>query len=324
MIKLEQDIHQGHLMNQMYQAHDWIVRTHNNLIAVGCIQTQDTGQYVNSSSPDNTFSGTPIGYRVYELNDAYSAVTPVYFRLDFQIMSGSSGAAYRFGRLTITVGFSTDGAGNIGNSNITKVLKAFATNSSGAPVFNPNARTISVKGDEFFFHGNELVAGFQGQYNIYDCGFFFILRSKLNGVVQPNAVTVIYPLPNAAFSSSTSLRYTRLTKGSGVSSENLNLFRLPRIRNNQGLLVASEADISESALLETTDRLISFRATSDDTPWVFHKLSVDDLTEKTYLHIPMSPTTSTLIPASIEKLGICALTDAAEIGVGAIGILVDE
>lgn len=324
MIKLEQDIHQGHLMNQMYQAHDWIVRTHNNLIAVGCIQTQDTGQYVNSSSPDNTFSGTLIGYRVYELNDAYSAVTPVYFRLDFQIMSGSSGAAYRFGRLTITVGFSTDGAGNIGNSNITKVLKTFAANNSAVPNMNPNARTLSIKGDDFFVHGNELISSYQNSANIYDSGFFSILRSRINGVVEPNTVTLIYPLPNAAFSNSASLRYTRLTKGSGVSSENLNLFRLPRIRNNQGLLVASEADISESALLETTDRLISFRATSDDTPWVFHKLSVDDLTEKTYLHIPMSPTTSTLIPASFEKLGICALTDAAEIGVGAIGILVDE
>ena len=324
MIKFEQNIHQGYVMNTLDDTHKWITTTHDNLIAAGLIQTSVTGQYVSSTGTTVTTAGQLIGYRVYELNDSYSSTVPVYIRFDFHVLAASTSVTYRFGRLTITVGFDVSGSGVISNSQVSKALKQFAISNGSTPILNPNTRTLTIKGDEFVFHGNELCAGYQSVYNIYDAGFFAVLRSKTNGVVDPSRITFMYPLATAGSGNSSGLRYTQLVKNSGVSNENYNLFRIPRIRNQQGLLVASEADISENALLETTDRLICFRATSDDTPWVTHKLSVDGLTEKSYLHLPLSFTTTAITPVSVEKLFLCAVTDLAEIGVGAIGVLISE
>ena len=324
MIKFEQNIHQGYMMQALNDTHNWIIATHNNLIAAGLIQTSVTGQYVSSTGTTATTSGQFIGYRVYELNDSYSSAVPVYIRFDFHVLGASASSVYRFGRLTVTVGFNVSGSGTISNSQVSKALKNFQINNSAAPVLNANTRTLTVKGDDFVFHGNELCAGYQSASNIYDTGFFVILRNKTNGVVDPTRITFIYPLPTSAFSGSTSLRYTQLVKNLGVSNENYNPFRVPRIRSEQGLLVASETDTSENGFITTTDRLICFRATSDDTPWVTHKLSIDGLTEKLYLHIPMSFTVGALSPASLEKLTLCAVADIADVGVGAIGVLISE
>lgn len=323
MIKLEQNIHQGYMMNILDDSHKWITTTHDNLIAAGLIQTLDTGQYTSLTGAASTTNGQFIGYRVYELNDSYSSTVPVYIRFDFHVLSASS-SNNRFGRLTVTVGFATNGSGVISNSQVSKSLKQFAASQSNAPTLNPNTRTLTAKGDGFVFHGNELCAGYQSNYNMYDCGFFAILRNKTDGVVDPLKLTFIYPTPTASFSNSTVLRYTQLVKNSGISNENYNLFRIPRIRNQQGLLVASEADTSENGFVTTTDCLICFRATPDDTPWVTHKLSIDGLTEKLYLHIPMSFTTSSILPSSLEKMTLCAVTDLAEIGIGAIGVLISD
>lgn len=328
MIKFEQDIHLGHAFNTMNDVHAWITRTHNNLISAGCVQTNDTGQYAaQSGSSDNT-TASIIGYRIYELNDAYSSQTPVYFKLEFQVLNASSSTNIRFGRINVTVGFKTDGVGNISNSNVSKILKSYGTGGTSAFIPNPNARTLSVKGDDFFFHGNELCAGHQTTTNIYECGHFAIVRSKINGVVNPNTVTFIYSITSGTGSTqgtaATDLRYTRLTKDNGISAENHNIFRIPRIRNQQGLLVASEADISENAILETTDRLIAFRATSDDTPWVEHKLSIDGLTEKKYLHIPTAFSATAPNTLSVSNIYLCSIVDSAEIGIGAMGLLIDE
>lgn len=324
-IKLEQDIHQGYGMQTLDDVGKWINITHNNLIAAGLLQTADTGQVVSVTGTTATISTNVLhGYRVYELNDAFSGVVPVYIRLDFRTVSSASGGAFRYGFLTVTVGFSTNGAGALSNSQVSRVLKSFLANSSAAAILNPNTRTMTVKGDDFLFHGNELCAGYLSSSNLYECGFFAIVRCKLNDVVDPARVTFIFqnPAPNSVQARPVS--YVQLLKGGGISSENSHIFRLPRIRNEQSLLVASEADISESGLLIGTDRLICFRALSDDTPWVTHKLSVDGLTEKTYLHLPMSPANSSAIPTSVEKLYLSALVDIAEPAVGGIGILIDE
>lgn len=325
-IKLEQDIHQGVMTQTLNDVGAWITRTHNNLLAAGLVQTADTGQVASVSGETATVAANTLhGYRVYEVNDAYSSNTPVYIRLEFRTVSATSSATYRFGLLNVTVGFATDGAGLIGNSQVSKSLKVFTANNGSAITLNPNTRTMTIKGDDFLFHGNELCAGFQASVNVYESGFFAIIRNKINGNVNPERITFIYPIAAASSTTSGVLRYTQLVKNGGVSSENSHLFRLPRIRNEQSLLVASEADISENGSLVGTDRLICFRATSDDTPWVTHNLSVDGLTAKTYLHLPMSPSTNTsYTPASVEKLYLTALVDLAETTVGAMGVLISE
>lgn len=325
-IKLEQNIHQGYGMQTLDDVGKWINITHNNLIAAGLLQTADTGQVVSVTGTTATLATNVLhGYRVYELNDAFSGVVPVYIRLDFRTISTLSSSTFRYGFLTVTVGFSTNGAGALSNSQVSRVLKSFLlTNSGATAILNPNARTMTVKGDDFLFHGNELCAGYLSSSNLYEGGFFAIVRCKLNDVVDPARVTFIFqnPAPNSVQARPVS--YVQLLKDGGISSENSHIFRLPRIRNEQSLLVASEADISENGLLIGTDRLICFRALSDDTPWITHKLSVDGLTEKTYLHLPMSPANSTAIPTSVEKLYLSALVDIAEPAVGGIGILIDE
>lgn len=102
------------------------------------------------------------------------------------------------------------------------------------------------------------------------------------------------------------------------------MFRLPRIRSEQGLLVASETDISENGVVLTTDRIICFRALPDDTPWATHRLSTDGLTEKTYLHLPMCLNTAAFNPVVFDKVYLCAIVDIAERNVGGLGILIDE
>ena len=123
MIKFEQNIHQGYMMQALNDTHNWIIATHNNLIAAGLIQTSVTGQYVSSTGTTATTSGQFIGYRVYELNDSYSSAGPVYIRFDFHVLGASASSVYRFGRLTVTVGFNVSGSGTISNSQVSKALK---------------------------------------------------------------------------------------------------------------------------------------------------------------------------------------------------------
>ncbi len=251
-IKLEQNIHQGYFLQTLDDVGKWINNTHNNLIAAGLVQTADTGQVVSvSGSAVTTSTNTSYGYRVYELNDAFSSVVPVYIRLEFRSLSAVSSAGSRSMQLVVGVGFATDGAGNIQDANYSKTLKQYQPISSSAPALNPNARTLTVKGDDFLFHGNELATGYQTTNNLYEGGHFAVLRSKRNGVVDPTVVTFIFDRVNAAASHNNFLPwgYVRLTKGNGVSSENTHIFRLPSIRTSNGMLVAAEADISENYIL---------------------------------------------------------------------------
>lgn len=326
-IKVEQNIHQGHMLQTLDDVGDWINRTHNNLIAAGLLQTADTGQVVGVSGATATPSTSTFhGYRVYELNDAFSGTVPVYIRLEFRSINASSGGTIRAPQLTVGVGFATDGAGNLQDANYSKALKQYQAISSSSPVLNPNARTLTVKGDDFLFHGNELVTGYQTSNNIYEGGHFAVLRSKINGVVDPTVVTFIFNRVNAAASHNNLLPwgYVRLTKDNGASSENTHMFRLPRIRTFNGLTVAAEADISESSVLETTDRFVCMRTAIEDIGWSEFKLSTNGLSNKTYLQLPCSNITSNSAPSGVDKLFLTAVVDAIEPGFGCIGVLISE
>ena len=323
MIKFEQDIHQGKPLLTMADVAEWVERTHNSLIAAGCIQTLDTGQYVPVASADATVVQT-LGYRIYELDDRYSNEHPVYFALTFDVALGSSAAGgIRFGRLTVRVGFETDGNGNFVGASFSKLLKTFVTTQNGAATYLEGARTFTSKGEDFLVHGNAVNSGFQSSNNIYESGFFAIVRSKVGGVINPDLITLIYTSGSPSPSASVPLRYVKLSKLYGVTSENSHIFKLPRVRSLEGLLVASTADVSGGGVLEDTDCLISFRYSVDDEAWEKYKLSLDGLSEKRYMRIPTSLTKSSSI---INAGNIClpVIVDDAELANGSLGVLIGE
>lgn len=325
MIKYEANIHQGHNFKTYALCDAWIQRTHANLIAAGCVQTADTGQYTENLGTELPPESN-LGYRIYEINDAYSGTVPVYIRLDFFCMRmGTASTDQRGPRLTTTVGFGTDGAGTLTSGSIQRGKKTYITASSASanPLFNPNARTFTSKGDGFLVHGNELVAGIQGTSNTIDGGFFAVVRSKVDGVTNPETVTFIYSEAGVVWGQGEVLKYTRITKNIGVSAENMHIFRLPRIRSTQDLVVATTADISESNQIEHTDCLIAFRTSTDDSPWSTHTLSLDGLTEKTYLQLP-HPLAGNQPVLAMEKITTTIITDSLDPYLGAIGVLIGE
>lgn len=83
---------------------------HNAILAVGLVQTADTGQ-MNPATVTwpNTTNTKATGYLMYSFNDALQASYPCYIRVE--LGCGSGGV---FPGIWITVGTSTDGAGVLG------------------------------------------------------------------------------------------------------------------------------------------------------------------------------------------------------------------
>lgn len=93
---------------------------HNEMINAGLVQTADTGQLadfdaVGTLPADGAFQG----YRMYAFADALAATCPILIRLDFgcgtegNTTSSSAWQRTRTLRIKITVGKTSDGAGNI-------------------------------------------------------------------------------------------------------------------------------------------------------------------------------------------------------------------
>jgi len=99
----------------------WVQKVHDALVAIGMVQTSDTGQANISTLVAPSAAGTAAGYEIWRFNDTLQATAPVFFKLEYG--SGSAGASPQ---MWITVGKGTDGAGNI-----TNVLFARQTGISG-------------------------------------------------------------------------------------------------------------------------------------------------------------------------------------------------
>lgn len=93
--------------NEEFRA--WITAVHDALIAVGLVQTADTGQ-LDIATINKPGSGASVaGYRIYRFNDALQATAPIFIKVQF----GTASTATRAG-LWFEVGTSTNGAGTIG------------------------------------------------------------------------------------------------------------------------------------------------------------------------------------------------------------------
>lgn len=97
----------------------WAQALLTNMIAAGLVQTSDTGQANPSTLTIDTTAASvaglkqEFGYFVFRFNDSLQSSYPVYLRLSLGSYSYSTIASHKRPFLGITVGFATDGAGNI-------------------------------------------------------------------------------------------------------------------------------------------------------------------------------------------------------------------
>lgn len=90
----------------------------------GWVQTADTGQVTISTIAHATVANTYQGYHIYRMADTLQATKPIFMRVEF----GAAAAAANSPALKVTIGQSTDGAGNITNVLFGPVIVTSALN----------------------------------------------------------------------------------------------------------------------------------------------------------------------------------------------------
>ena len=90
-----------------------------NMVAAGFVQTSDTSQVTPStivvgtgSSPGAGTFPDDYGYLMFRMNDSLSSTLPVFIKIVFGAFFAASSGSVRRAAVKITIGFSTDGAGN--------------------------------------------------------------------------------------------------------------------------------------------------------------------------------------------------------------------
>lgn len=97
------------IIAQMQQLHD-------ALIAVGLVQTSDTGQIADFSTivvaSDYTYTKVH-GYRVYRMNDSLSSISPVFIKVMYRTRFSNNTQSPHFFACSLIVGSGTDGMGGV-------------------------------------------------------------------------------------------------------------------------------------------------------------------------------------------------------------------
>lgn len=89
------------------------LQVHNAILAVGLIQTTDTGQINFATVTPSESVNAKSGYAIYSFNDTYQASYPCFIRIDYGV--DGAGASFFGIAIWMTVGTSTNGAGVIGS-----------------------------------------------------------------------------------------------------------------------------------------------------------------------------------------------------------------
>lgn len=271
---------------------DWVKLTHDAMIAIGCIQTSDTGQLDISLIAEPT-AGTNyvLGYRVYEINDSLSSTYPIYIKIVFaprRMSNISDEPASPCGY--IQVGFGTDGAGNIvGPILCNSYTFASYTGVSARLAYNPNSLSAACKLNGYLF----LTIGTGATWlnsGSYNCTAFFLYLKRTvdsNGNPDGNGCVVVYTYGQTSFSAKTELKYQwggRSTAYTGPEQYSPTV--QPRMSSINGLIQANAADLSGWNYTFVDSDLVSI-VLSGVTPGSNLKLSTDGITEKNYLLIPL-------------------------------------
>lgn len=86
----------------------WGQEFHDALVAVGLLQTADTGQ-ANWTTATRPADGAATVYEIWQLNDAMQATRPLFMRIEYSMRYGPVGDPQMY----ITVGTGTNGSGTI-------------------------------------------------------------------------------------------------------------------------------------------------------------------------------------------------------------------
>lgn len=94
----------------------WAAGIHAQIIAMGLVQTTDTGQVDLSTVTKPTVANTFAGYRVYRFADSLQATKPVFIKLEWGVA-----AAVTTPNMRLQVGVATNGAGTISGNNTSQI-----------------------------------------------------------------------------------------------------------------------------------------------------------------------------------------------------------
>lgn len=127
---------------------------HDALIAIGLVQTSDTGQLADFSGVTSDIPGRTdvyYGFRIYRFNDSLQSESPVFLRVQFECRGGTSAYSWDIPNFGLRIGSGTDGAGNLINaSTIRRAPNYRASSSSGTPssmAYTGNLQSYAYHGE---------------------------------------------------------------------------------------------------------------------------------------------------------------------------------
>ncbi|HEY8562786.1 MAG TPA: hypothetical protein VIL74_20580 [Pyrinomonadaceae bacterium] len=145
----------------------WVKSVIDGLIAVGLVQTADTGQINTTTVLAPTAGNQNRGYAIFQLNDTLQSTSPYFFKFEFG--SGTGGANTLW--MGVTVGHSTNGSGtlSISTGSVT-VHTPYGTGGMNAPSTSPFDMNYSGSSGRFvmtLFRGSSgpLIIGFERSHD---------------------------------------------------------------------------------------------------------------------------------------------------------------
>lgn len=141
----------------------WIQSMHDNILASGLVQTADTGQLDIAGISAVPAAGAYAGYLVYKFADSLAGAKPVFIKLR-PYVGQMGGSTYLVGTVAATVGFSTDGAGNMTGIN-TGEFNFYNSGAGSVRSFTSGATTSYAIHSEGRF---ALALGINCYYNSYN------------------------------------------------------------------------------------------------------------------------------------------------------------
>lgn len=93
---------------------EWATELFNKLVAVGLVQTADSGQLATPVVASIPGSSTAAGYWVFEFDDAQQSTAPIFLKVEVGTHSGSTSPRIRF-----TVGTGSNGSGTLTGTALT-------------------------------------------------------------------------------------------------------------------------------------------------------------------------------------------------------------
>lgn len=300
----------------------WIDRVHQGFIGAGCIQTDDSNQL---GTPETLLAvigqQNLYGFRIYEVNDSYSADYPVYMKVYFYVNCyGTAIGNNAFCPFVgIQIGFETDGLGDfVGPYGPTSPMYFSYSTGNSVTSYNSNSYSASSKSDGFFCYFSEIGYGYHYSSNISGGGFIVERRRDHTGEIIPDHL-ILY-LPSSAIPTNTigSMRYMHIKKDGLMSALQSNPSSLPTIGYDGVQILANRFEASELGSIHQSSGLV---ATRSGSAYSEIELSFDSVTSKKFLLLPMCSASTTSNLGSYAQLGINARIDTRNSSLGYIGVL---